>query len=328
MSKTSTDRILEQIFSAPPGRRTALLTQLCGGDEARLRRIVKLLEAEASIKDSFLRIADDSRDKELSTLGRYEIIEKIGEGGMGRVYRARDLQSDRLVALKIISPFHLEEHEIERQYFRELRALAAINHENVVAVYDFAKGPTGPYIVMPLLKGRDLASHLAGSPPWPTARRMDIARQAAVALDQVHRQRLVHGDVKPSNLFVEDSGQVKLLDFGATRRRESLLESLDTAVGTPSYMAPELLLEGRLTVAADFFSFGVVLFELLTEEKPFPTRSLTETFDRGRFDDPPLVKLTARSIAPPVVRLVADCLSANPQARPHSFAAIASLLVL
>lgn len=281
-----------------------------------------MLDSEASIAESFLNVTEDSGNEPPAVLARYRREALIGEGGIGRVYRAMDTVSAESVALKVMQPFQGEEQEVQRQYFHEIRALAAIEHQNVVPVLDHGESEGWPYVVMPLLEGQDLGVRLAEGPDWGIEERLAVARQVAAALAEVHAHGLVHGDVKPNNLFLETSGRVKLLDFGATRRRESLLESMTVTLGSPSYMAPEFLFHGRLSAPCDVFSFGVVVFELLCGEEPFPARNLAECFRPTRFDRPPIEKLRRAGVPDDVLRVIQSCINPNPEARPRSFAEI------
>ena len=212
-------------------------------------------------------------------LGPYEILSALGAGGMGEVYRARDTKLDREVAIKVLKKQD-DALAVER-FFREARAASALNHPNIVTVFDAGQAAQGHYIVMELVRGRGLRS-LIGQ-PIDAEKLLSLARQMAEALVVAHEAGIVHRDVKPENIMVRDDGYVKVLDFGLARlspqidsaaTRETVIATESrTLVGTIKYMSPEQAAGGRLGTMSDVFSLGVVLYELATGRHPFDAES-------------------------------------------------------
>ncbi len=193
------------------------------------------------------------------SLGGYLLLEPIGEGGMGVVYRAEDTRLGRLVAVKVMRPEMAARPEARRRFLREGKALAKVEHQHIVPVLAADEQDGVPFLVMPLLRGQTLAQRLAaGKPPLPEALR--IARQAAEAIAAAHAAGLIHRDIKPSNLWLDEDGRVRLMDFGLAREVGGAEETASGAVlGTPAFMAPEQARGERVDAGADLYSFGLVL---------------------------------------------------------------------
>ncbi|HVT44328.1 MAG TPA: protein kinase [Thermoanaerobaculia bacterium] len=255
-------------------------------------------------------------------LGHYVVLSPLGAGGMGEVYRARDEQLGREIALKIL-PDHLRENRAALTRFaREAKAVAALSHPNIVAIHQFDTTGTTPYLVMELLEGQTLQARLARSPlPWRKA--VEIGAQIADALAAAHSRAIVHRDLKPSNIFLTSAnGQVKLLDFGLARddrRREATDEmSTDiqtrsgTVLGTPSYMSPEQASGEVVDARTDIFSFGCILYEMLTGRSPFARPTASQALTAVLRED-----VDCRGLDAPleVTRVIARCLEKNPEDR-------------
>ena len=217
-----------------------------------------------------------------ATIAQFRIEGKLGAGGMGVVYQARDLRLDRSVALKFL-PDELEADPKSLERFRrEARAASALNHPNVCTVYDIAEFEGRPFIVMELLVGRTLRQHLAGGPPG-IDEALVIAAQIACGLEAAHSAGIIHRDIKPANIFITQSGSVKIADFGvaklASRRTgdsETTTEMVTkpgTRLGTLSYMSPEQARGDPLDARSDLFSLGIVLYEMATGVRPFTGES-------------------------------------------------------
>jgi serine/threonine protein kinase len=222
------------------------------------------------------------------TISHYRILEEIGRGGMGVVYKAEDTKLKRTVALKFL-PAHLSGSEQEKaRFFQEAQAASALNHPNVCAIHDIqeydsrsAAGPgdvsEGPspgkqtFIVMEYMEGQTLLKMIrSSSEPIPIDRVISIATQIADALVAAHEKGIVHRDIKSENIMVSTKGQVKMMDFGLAKFKGSLkLTKTRSTVGTLGYMSPEQIQDGTVDHRSDQFSFGVVLFELLTGRLPF-----------------------------------------------------------
>jgi predicted Ser/Thr protein kinase len=211
---------------------------------------------------------------EPALLGDLELLEEIGRGGMGRVYRARDRKLDRIVAVKFLPPELASLPDFRERLEREARALARLAHPNVVAVHDLGREDEAPYIVMEYAEGRPLSELL----PLPLDRALDVALQTASALAAAHRAGIVHRDVKPENVLVDDAGRVKVADFGIARllapEDESRLTSVGGVLGTPRYMAPEALAGAAPGPRMDVYSLGVLVHEMLVGRGSAASESL------------------------------------------------------
>ena len=255
-------------------------------------------------------------------LGPYEVTGLLGVGGMGEVYRARDTRIGRAVAIKIL-PAAVADSESRRQRFeQEARAAGALNHPNVVALYDVGRHDGLSYVVCELLEGQTLRDRMAGPMPWRRA--VDYAVQIAHGLAAAHRQGVSHRDLKPENVFVSPDGRVKLLDFGLAKVTEPAATG-DTAsapasddggvMGTAPYMSPEQVRGQRVDHRTDIFSFGTVLYEMLAGERPFRGPSGAETMTAIVRDDAPDLPADRGDVPPALERIVRRCLEKQPDAR-------------
>ena len=258
-----------------------------------------------------------------SRLGPYEVIALLGAGGMGEVYRARDPRLGREVAIKRVrgadpSP------DARRRFDREARAAGALNHPNLLAVYDVGEEAGMPYVVTELLDGETLRGRLRGG-ALAAAEAVALARQVLAGLAAAHDKGIVHRDLKPENLFLTADGRVKILDFGLAKRlrgedgRGALEQSLTGAgfvVGTLGYTAPEQLRGELAGTRADLFAVGAVLFEMLAGRRAFPGATALETMSAVLGDEPP--PLRAAGVPAALDRLVRRCLAKRAEERPAS----------
>jgi len=204
------------------------------------------------------------------TIGRYDIIEMVGKGGMGVLYRGHDPKLERDVAVKMMHVDFTGDDTARERFQREARAVARLQHRNVVTIHELGDLDGTPYIVMEFLSGQDLEHILKSTTSTlPLVKKLDIGIQLCEGLGYAHDQGIVHRDIKPGNVRVLEDGTVKILDFGIAKFAMSSVTQSGTVMGTPSYMAPEQIMGQPVDGRADLFSTGVLLYELLAGKKPF-----------------------------------------------------------
>ena len=241
-------------------------------------------------------------------IGRYQILERVGKGGMGVLYRAFDPVLDREVAVKVmLAEFTDDTDQMRPRFYREAKAAAKLQHRNIVTVFEFAEENNQPHIVMEFLRGSPLNVRMEEKPPLTLDDKLDIVTQLCSGLGYAHKEGIVHRDVKPANVFILQDGTVKLLDFGIAKLATSTLTRQGDVVGSAPYMSPEQIagaqdLDGR----SDVWSTGVLLFELLTGKKPFDGDALTTVVMGILKNEPPpldqLVPGIPKSVAEVVTR--------------------------
>src|SRR5579863_729385 len=258
-------------------------------------------------------------------LGPYEIQSQIGAGGMGEVYRARDSRLGREVAIKILPESFAQDAERLRRFEQESQAVAALNHPNILAIYDVGTRDTSPYIVSELLEGESLRAILEKG-PIPQRKAIEYAVQIANGLAAAHDKGIVHRDLKPDNLFVCRDGRVKMLDVGLAKLATKETPGVDGAtmtqhtaagvvMGTASYMAPEQVRGGQVDARTDMLSFGVVLYEMLSGKRVFQRDSSPETMTAILKEDVPEFTDTKLPVAPALERIVRRCLEKSQEQR-------------
>lgn len=328
MTDSETDRWqqIERLYNAAleldVAERDAFLARACAGNETLRREVRSLLDYEHAA-DRFLErpavmeaarsIAADTRPP-LSgrRIAGYDILALIGAGGMGEVYRARDVRLGREVAFKVLEPTIAADPEYRRRFEHEARSASALNHPNIVTIYTVAEEDEVTFITMELVQGETLR-HLMGTPlSVPAA--LDISIQLAAALAAAHALGIVHRDLKPENVMVTAEGLVKVLDFGLAKRHGFPVDHGST-VGTLAYMSPEQALGQPVGPASDQFAVGAILYEMLTGHYAFQRESRTETLDAIVSAEPrPIQKLNAR-VPGSLRRIVVRCLLKLPEAR-------------
>ena len=258
-------------------------------------------------------------------IGKYDVLDVLGQGGMGVVYRAHDPVIGREVAIKVILDRALEAPAVRERFYREARSAGALSHENVMTIFDVGEDDGRPYIVMELLDGTDVRHLLARRPMPPVDARLDIALQVCNGLGYAHSRGVIHRDVKPENVQVTSSGRVKLLDFGIARiQAEQTLTQAQ--IGTPRYMSPEQIKGEPIDGRSDIFSFGVVLYELLAGSNPFHGEHVTAVIYKVLHEDPPPPPLPNTQPGRDLQRIVARCLAKAPHRRYANFAEVADAL--
>jgi len=319
------ETICERALPLDPAARDAYLDQACGGDDA-LRHDVTALLAQESAARSFLSasvgavaaavMTDPPRNLIGTRLGDYEVTARLGEGGMGEVYRARDHKLGRDVAIKVLPAAFADDAERLTRFEREARLLATLNHSGIGAIYGLIDDNVIRALVLELIDGQTLGEALARG-PLPTQKALSVAAQIADALDHAHRRGIIHRDLKPSNVMLTSTG-VKLLDFGVGKWKTrpvdgsagaSTLTAEGSIVGTLHYMSPEQL-EGRDADArSDIFSFGAVLYELLTSRKAFDGASQAGVIAAVMEAPAPRLPHTDGPHARKLDRIIAKCLA-------------------
>lgn len=268
-------------------------------------------------------------------LGPYEVVAPIAAGGMGEVYRARDTRLHRAVAIKILPPIHATTPDRIERFAREARAAAAINHPNILAVYDVGTDGDPPFLVSELLEGDTLRDASVPGRPWPLPRVLDVAVHVARGLAAAHTRGIVHRDLKPENIFLTDDGGVKILDFGLARLSEPVQDvngatpavtREGTMLGTVGYMAPEQIRGQTADQRADIFGFGAVIYELLSGQRAFAGDSSADIMTSVLTRDPPDLAELEVAIPRPLARIVARCLEKRPDARFQSASDLAFAL--
>src|SRR5262249_52448398 len=201
-----------------------------------------------------------------AAIGRYEIIDALGRGGMGVVYRARDPRIGRMVAIKLL---RISDEGIAERFLQEARSAGNLNHRNIVTIYDYGEHEEQPFIVMEFVDGTTLAEQIRKQARLTLGRKLDLVLQLAAGLDYAHGNGIIHRDVKPANLITDRSGVLKILDFGIARVADSGLTQSGVMMGTPNYMSPEQITGAPVDRRSDIFAVGLVFYELLAYRPAF-----------------------------------------------------------
>ncbi len=267
-------------------------------------------------------------------LGPYEILAQIGAGGMGEVYRARDTRLERTVAIKVLPEHLARDGDSLARFEREAKAVAALNHPNILGIHDFATQGETSYVVMELLEGESLRTRLERGPLAPR-KATELAIQMAEGLAAAHEKGVVHRDLKPENIWITKEGRLKILDFGLAKQVGAMGARSDSyaptaapspghltdhgmILGTLGYMSPEQVRGEAVDGRSDIFSFGVVLFEMLTARRAFARNTASDTLAAILRDEPPELESTSRPIPPGLQLIVNHCLEKRPEERFHS----------
>lgn len=263
-------------------------------------------------------------------IGRYEILDEIGQGAMGTVYRARDPLIERTVAIKTVSIAQLrsEGPDAESRFLREAQSAGRLSHPNIVTIYDVGETDTLAYIAMEYLSGSTLRDLMDRS-PLPPDLAMETALQMAEALAFAHEHGVVHRDVKPANVVVtHQNGRIKLTDFGIARLVNSNQTQVGQMLGSPRYMSPEQAMGREVDGRSDIFSLGAVLYEMLTGRYAFDGDSLPTIVYRVINETPPALEIPKGSLPPGLGELLARMLGKNAASRPDAHELVAALRAL
>jgi serine/threonine protein kinase len=268
-------------------------------------------------------------------LGPYEIQSLIGAGGMGEVYRAHDSRLDRTVAIKVLPPSYSADRDRLQRFAQEARAAAALNHPNILSIFDIGDNHGSPYVVSELLEGETLREALKRG-RISIRKATDYALQVARGLAAAHDKGIIHRDLKPENLFITNDGRIKILDFGLAKliRAESGRESGDAptiqaatepgvVMGTVGYMSPEQVRGKEADARSDIFSFGAILYEMISGKRAFQGETAADTMSAILKEEPPELAEAVGNIPPALERIVRHCLEKSPAQRFHAISDVA-----
>jgi eukaryotic-like serine/threonine-protein kinase len=319
--------VLYQALELAPGDRSAFLDRACASDGALRRELDSLLSASDEMKSSFLKSSSlDMTIKPGTRLDDYEVETLIGSGGMGEVYRARDTRLKRAVAIKVLPRFVSNDPDRLRRFDQEAQAAAALNHPNILAVFQLGTYQGTPYMVLELLEGQNFRELLRNG-VLPVSTVVEYGGQIARGLAAAHEKGIVHRDLKPENLFLTRDERVKILDFGLAKLTQdqpvvnsdapALIEPTEPGMvlGTAGYMAPEQVRGRRADHRADIFAFGAILYEMLTGRRAFRKATSAETMSSILNEEPQRISQIAPNLPAALQRVVQRCLEKNPEQR-------------
>ena len=347
--------LFDAALELPAEKRQRFLDSACGSDTELRREVQLLLDSDADAGD-FLELQATSEAPNNTTainidswigknVGPYRVLERIGFGGMGVVYRAADTRLGRDAALKFLSEEMERDGRARDRFLREARAASALNHPNICTVYGVDEFEGHPYLAMELLKGQSLAEVIAGK-PLPVDRLLALATPVLSALEAAHAEGIIHRDLKPANIFLTDKGQVKILDFGLAKQAAlmpvaqgaGIAESTEPTaelttpgmiVGTVSYMSPEQIRAERLDARSDLFAFGAVLYEMATGEQAFPGKMPVLVLDAILNREPAPIAQSNPAVPARLAAIVSKALEKDRERRYQSAAELlADLLVV
>jgi serine/threonine protein kinase len=249
--------------------------------------------------------------------GRYQIVKELGKGSMGVVYQAYDPQIDRSVAIKVLRQDRLTSEAFTQRFLREAKAIGRLSHPNIVTVYDVGEDQGTVYIAMEFLDGEPLHKIMEGK-RFSLQETLHLGIQAAETLDYAHQKGIIHRDVKPGNIILQSSGQIKITDFGIAHIEDtsaSVQTQSGEILGTPAYMAPEQVMGQPIDGRSDLFSLGIILYELSTGKRPFGGENLTAIFHSITQTNPPEPAKINPDIPQNLSQIILKCLWKTPDKR-------------
>jgi serine/threonine protein kinase/lipopolysaccharide biosynthesis regulator YciM len=337
------EEIFHSTLDVPLGERKTYLQKVCAGDDRLFSEIESLIESleknsdflDEPVLEIALSALHKNGQKKLTgtTIGFYELHEKIGAGGMGEVYKAFDTRLSRRVALKFLSELVEDGPAAKRQLVKEAQAAAALEHPNICSVYGFEQTDKHHFIVMQYIEGKTL-SETIGKENIGVEEFKSLARQIVTAVAFAHSHGIIHRDLKPGNIMLTPEGQIKILDFGLAKvvhQKQNSNAATDSRgnfsqngliIGTVSYMAPEQLRGEKVDYRTDIFSVGIILYELLAQKNPFNRKSQAETIAAILGDEPSTLEKLKPDFPIRLIKLVEKCLKKDPEKRFQSAAEI------
>lgn len=324
--------LFEKVVDLPPEQRELFLSENCAHDSA-LRKEVESLLARADKtglsskvgsvvgKSAASWISASTAFQTGQIVGNYSILDKIGEGGMGFVFRALDMKLERTVALKLLPFLPGDQQKIRARFIREARAAAALDHPNICTIYEIDETETGlMFISMAYYQGATLNEIIKKDAPLPLTVVQDYTLQIADGLAHAHENGVVHRDIKPANIFVTQQRRVKILDFGIAQVAEESLTQSGTVMGTVAYMSPEQASGRQVDSRSDLFSVGVMLYEMLCGRQPFTGESQYAVFSAIQNDEPTSIASLRTDLPAPWIEMINKLLQKNPSGRYQSCA--------
>jgi Tol biopolymer transport system component len=323
------NELADAALELPARQRAAFLADACSGDPELRAEVERLVEAQASDQE-FLAVpaverlaavfAETGQNALAGTrFGRYEVIARLGAGGHGEVWLAEDRQLSRQVAIKLLSPEYASQPDHVARLYAEARISSSLNHPNIVTIYDTGHAEGADFIAQEYVQGETLRQRLGGGPLEPRTA-LNVLLQIASALEAAHAAGVVHRDIKPENVMIRADGLVKVLDFGLARSvretaRDTRTSGASVVMGTAKYMSPEQVRGAPTDSRSDVFSFGVVLYEVLSGLPPFGGTTFTEILNAILESEPAPLSMHVPGLPSPVERILSRCLAKDPDRR-------------
>lgn len=253
-------------------------------------------------------------------IGRYEVVSRLGQGGMGSLYLAKDPKIGRLVAIKLVRQ-EFDSPDARQRFAREAQSAGTLRHPNIVTIFDVDEHEGLPFIAMEYIDGETLAEVVRRKAPLPLARRIQWIEDLCAALAYAHRQGVIHRDIKPANLMVDSEGTLKILDFGLARRDASKFTQSHVIIGTPNYMSPEQIRGDNIDTRSDIFAVGAVFYEILTYKEAFPG-AVYQTMHKILHEEPEPIDVHASGLDPALPKIIARAIVKDREGRYPDLAAM------